>query len=133
MPGSFTRSSTRFPIRRACVEAGVRDLRGRLSLPEVAGALHRARAFVTVDNGLMHLATAVGAPTVALVGASPRRLWFLPLPSLHVIEPSNPCTRCEENRFRNADCLPPVHQCMLSIEPSRVIAELASLLGDQGA
>jgi hypothetical protein len=45
-----------------------------------------------------------------------------------VLEPAAPCGLCEENRFRNDDCLLPVHQCMLSIAPSRVIAELERLL-----
>src|SRR5439155_18127484 len=35
----------------ALIRAGVQDLRGRLSLPEAAGALTQAAAFVTVDNG----------------------------------------------------------------------------------
>ncbi len=113
------------------VAAGVRDLRGRLTLPEVAGALARARAFVTVDNGLMHLAGAVGTPTVAIFGASPRRLWAPPVPCVHVLEPNEPCPRCEENRFRNADCLLPVHQCLLSVIPDRVLERVAQLLATE--
>jgi ADP-heptose:LPS heptosyltransferase len=116
----------------ALVAVGVRDLRGTLSLPEVAGALRQAQAFVTIDSGLFHLAAAAGAPTIGLFGASPRRIWVPPLANVHVLEPSAPCTRCEENRFRNADCLLPVHQCMLTIEPDRVTARLAELLGPGG-
>jgi ADP-heptose:LPS heptosyltransferase len=116
-------------VDEALVAAGVRDLRGALSLPEVAGALQQARAFVTIDSGLFHLAAAAGAQTIGLFGASPRRIWVPPLANVHVLEPSAPCTRCEENRFRNADCLLPVHQCMLTIEPHRVIAALAGVLG----
>jgi ADP-heptose:LPS heptosyltransferase len=112
----------------ALITAGVQDLRGRLSLPEVAGALGRARALVSIDNGLMHLAAAVDAPAVALFGASPQRLWAPRSASVRVLEPSNPCSACEENRFRNADCLLPVHQCMLSVEPERVLAAVEELL-----
>lgn len=112
----------------ALVAHGVCDLRGRLPLPEVAGALARARAFVTVDNGLMHLAVAVGTPTVAIFGASPRRLWAPPAPCLRVLEPTDPCPRCEENRFRNGDCLLPIHQCLLSVSPARVFAEVERAL-----
>jgi heptosyltransferase III len=112
----------------ALIAAGVEDLRGRLTLPEVAGALQIARAFITVDNGLMHLAAAVNAPTMALFGASPQRLWAPPSPSVRILEPSAPCGACEENRFKNADCLLPVHQCLLSVEPGRVLAATQEML-----
>lgn len=104
----------------AVLKLGAADLRGTLTLPQVAGALRRARAFVTVDNGLMHLAAAVGTPTLALFGASPRRLWAPVSSSVQTLDPDQPCTLCEENRFRNQACLLPVHQCMLSVTPERV-------------
>ncbi|MBM2809879.1 MAG: heptosyltransferase family protein [Chloroflexi bacterium] len=110
------------------VAQGVADLRGSLTLPQVAGALASARVFVTVDNGLMHLAAAVGAPTFALFGASPQRIWAPRSPSVQILEPSNPCSLCEENRFRNADCLLPIHQCMQSVELARLIRDLSPLL-----
>lgn len=113
----------------AVLAAGVCDLRGQLALPEVAGALARARVFVTIDCGLLHLGAAARAPTIALFGASPRRLWAPPVLWVTILDPADPCTLCEENRFRNDACLLPVHQCMLSIPPSRVVAELQRLLG----
>jgi ADP-heptose:LPS heptosyltransferase len=112
----------------ALLRTGVADLRGRLSLPEVAGALRAARAFVTVDSGLLHLGIAVGAPTIGLFGASPVRLWAPPVAHATILHPSNPCSLCEENRFRNTHCLLPLHQCMLSVEPARVIATLQALV-----
>jgi len=124
-------SKTRYhagEIDTAVISAGALDLRGRLNLPQVAGALARVPAFVTVDNGLMHMAAAVGTPTVALFGGSPRRIWAPRVSSVQVLEPPEPCLLCEENRFRNADCLLPVHQCLPSITPERVHAQLARLL-----
>ncbi|MBZ8141415.1 hypothetical protein CLD22_16100 [Rubrivivax gelatinosus] len=44
------------------------NLAGRTSLAQAATVLRGARAVVTTDCGLMHLAGAVGAPTVALFG-----------------------------------------------------------------
>jgi ADP-heptose:LPS heptosyltransferase len=104
------------------------DLRGRFSLPQVAGALQRARACISVDNGIMHLAYSVGTPTIALFGASPWWVWTPPLPHLYLILPDEPCPRCYENRFRNAECLLPRHQCMLSVRPERVIQKLHTIL-----
>jgi heptosyltransferase III len=104
------------------------DLRGRYSLPAVAGALRRARACVSIDNGIMHLAAAVGTPTVAIFGGSPWRVWAPRVPTVRVLLPAEPCLRCEENRFRNDACLLPEHLCMLGVPPARVVAALAEAL-----
>jgi heptosyltransferase-3 len=106
------------------------DLRGRFSLPQVAGALARARACVSVDNGVMHIAYSVRTPTIALFGASPWMVWTPPVPHLHLVLPEEPCSKCYENRFRNAACLLPRHQCMLSVRPERVIERLQAVLCD---
>ncbi|MHB1006162.1 MAG: glycosyltransferase family 9 protein [Chloroflexota bacterium] len=115
-------------------QAPLIDLRGQLSLPQVAGALAKARACVTIDNGIMHLAGAVGVPTLALFGASAWRVWALPRPSLRVLLGTQRCMLCEENRFRNSGCLRDQHVCMDSLEPATVLAQLDALLADgQGA
>ncbi|MDE2007594.1 MAG: glycosyltransferase family 9 protein [Rhodospirillales bacterium] len=44
------------------------DLCGRLTLPEAAACLTRARLFIGNDSGLMHLAAAAGAPTIGIFG-----------------------------------------------------------------
>jgi ADP-heptose:LPS heptosyltransferase len=72
---------------RLVAEAGARDLRGAFSLPAVAGALARARAVCSLDNGIMHLACAVGAPTVALFRHGIHHLWAPPAPCLRVVTP----------------------------------------------
>jgi heptosyltransferase-3 len=106
------------------------DLRGRYSLPQVAGALARARACVTIDNGIMHLAAAVSCPTVAIFGGSPWRVWAPPVPTVRVLLPPDPCLLCEENRFRNDACLLPEHVCMLAVSPARVVAALQQALAE---
>lgn len=47
------------------------DLVGRIDPLEAAACLARCRLFVGNDSGLMHLAAAVGTPTVGLFGPSP--------------------------------------------------------------
>jgi ADP-heptose:LPS heptosyltransferase len=103
------------------------DLRGRLTLPEVAGALGVSRACVTIDNGIMHLACAVGTPTVALFGASPWGLWAPHVPTLHLALPTEPCTLCRDNRFLNDSCLRERQVCLESVVPDAVLAQLQSL------
>jgi ADP-heptose:LPS heptosyltransferase len=109
------------------------DLRGRFTLPQVAGALGAARACVTIDNGIMHLAAAVGTPTVAIFGGSPWRLWAPRSPRVEILLPAEPCLRCEENRFRNEACLLPEQVCMLSVRPNRVVAALEHALAAEPA
>jgi heptosyltransferase III len=65
------------------VERGlVQDLRGAFTLPQVAGALGECRLCLTLDNGILHLAAAVGAPTVGLFRFGIHRLWAPPVPSV---------------------------------------------------
>ena len=104
------------------------DLRGKMTLPQVAGALRQARACVTVDNGIMHLSAAVGTPTIAIFGASPWEVWAPRSPTAQIVLPAEPCPMCEDNRFRNEACLRPSHVCMLSIGPELVIERLRPLL-----
>jgi heptosyltransferase-1 len=63
------------------------DLRGRLSLPEVVGALERAKLVVTLDNGILHFAAASNRPTVGLFRRDISRLWAPPNPNLIVLTP----------------------------------------------
>ncbi|MGQ9517416.1 MAG: lipopolysaccharide heptosyltransferase II [Anaerolineae bacterium] len=54
--------------------AHVHNLAGKLSFDELGALLERSAVFVGNDTGAMHLATAVGTPTVAIFGPSdPRR------------------------------------------------------------
>ena len=110
----------------------LRDLRGRFTLPQVAGALRSARACVSVDNGIMHISYSVGTPTVAIFGASPWRVWAPRLPHLTVLLPDEPCDRCEERRFRDDECPRDRHVCMETVTPERVLAALEAFAPASG-
>ncbi len=64
------------------------DLRGSLTLPEVAGALIRSRVCVTLDSGILHVAGAVNTQTVGLYRYGYSTLWAPPFSSVFPIEPS---------------------------------------------
>ncbi len=112
-------------------ETALKDLRGTMTLPQVAGALQRAKACVTIDNGIMHLAIGVGTPTLALFGASPWRLWVPQSRHAHIVLPEVPCPLCQEHAFKNEHCLRPDHVCMESIRPETVANKLAALLSSR--
>lgn len=104
------------------------DLRGRLTLPQVAGALRRARACIAIDNGILHMSAAVGTPTIGLYGATPWVIWAPRVPHMRAMTPTIECRLCEEQRFQNEGCLLPEHRCMLSIRPERVMDALREAL-----
>ncbi len=58
------------------------DLRGAFTLPQVVGALAQARAVLTLDNGIMHLAASTPTPTTALFRHGIHRLWAPPSTTL---------------------------------------------------
>jgi ADP-heptose:LPS heptosyltransferase len=51
------------------------SLCGELSLGELAFALRAARLLITVDTGVLHLASAIGAPALALHGPTRAARW----------------------------------------------------------
>lgn len=111
------------------------DLRGKTSLVELAGALKLAKACISIDAGPLHIAAAVGCPTVALFGndndgdgASPLRLWAPRQAHVKLALSSFKCTLCKENRYQNKDCLIANHPCMTNLLPQEVIENLAKLL-----
>ena len=114
------------------------DLRGRTTLLELAGACRQTAAVVSVDAGPMHIAAAVGTPTLALVGndadgtgASPIRLWLPRTSNLSRTVSHHSCDQCASNRFRNDGCLIDGHPCMRDVEPEQVIDWLSNVPGLQ--
>jgi ADP-heptose:LPS heptosyltransferase len=69
------------------LDIGVQDLRGTFTLPQVVGALANTRAVLTIDNGILHLATAAGTHTVGLFRHGIHRLWAPPFDNLQVLTP----------------------------------------------
>ncbi len=65
----------------------VHDLRGKYKLPEVVGALARAKHVLTLDNGILHMAVSTGVPTVGLYRHGIHRLWAPPYENLTVLTP----------------------------------------------
>lgn len=83
------------------------DLTGKTSLTEAAAIMSGARAVVSNDSGLMHLAAYIGTPVIGLFGST-SPIWTRPLGkrslALHFPEPCAPCFEriC---RYRHYRCL----------------------------
>ena len=113
------------------------DLRGRTSLIQLAGACAKAKAVISVDAGPLHIAAAVGTPTLAIVGndqeavgASPLRLWLPRCENVSRTISEASCSACADNRFRNDECIVEGHPCMNSVYPKQVIEWLGLVMND---
>ncbi|GIX45198.1 MAG: glycosyltransferase family 9 protein [Candidatus Hydrogenedentota bacterium] len=94
----------------------------QLDLPSLAALLARVRVLITNDSGVMHMAAAVGTPTVAVFGSTD---WNVTAPwsrRARVVRQSPPCAPC----FLR-EC-PTDHACMQAISPELVATQALELI-----
>ena len=96
------------------------DLTGHTSLTALAGVLGLATRVLANDSGAMHLAAALGTPTVTVFG--PTREWATsPLGPHRILTHEVWCRPCMLR-----EC-PLDHRCMTGVPPERVIEALRDL------
>lgn len=136
---------------KACCEriasaCGATSLAGQLSLGQTGALLRQARLFVGPDTAVTHMAAATGIPTVALFGPTNPVKWG-PWPA-EWPKLESPWQRVGSARQGNvsllqgvADCVPchregceqneaGFSRCLQEIPTTRVLAAVASLLGE---
>ncbi|MGH2457449.1 MAG: glycosyltransferase family 9 protein [Chloroflexota bacterium] len=103
-------------------------LAGVTSLGELAAVLERCQLALGPDSGPLHLAVAVGTPTIHLFGpADPRRFGPYGDRTRHrVIRSAWPCCPCDRLDFPSGELA--VHQCMAEITTEQVVEVAANLL-----
>jgi len=101
------------------------NLGGQTSLRELAALYKRAKIVVTTDSGPMHLAAAVGTPTVALFGPTDPVRTGPYGPGHRVIRTGINCSPC----FRKK-C--PQPRCMTEISVEEVFNAVRRILGETG-
>ncbi len=100
----------------------VQDLTGKTSLTEVAAIMASARAVISNDSGLMHLAAYIGTPVIGLFGST-SPVWTHPIGkksiALNVPEPCAPCfdKTCRYQHYR----------CLENITPKTVAEAMEKL------
>jgi len=118
--------------RIAAASPGAVSVAGGLDVLASCGVLARCLAVASGDTGVMHLATAVGSPVVALFGPTSRGLGFFPCsPTATVIERDLPCRPCSTHG--GATCPLGHHDCLQGITVDEVASALARAVGDSGA
>lgn len=107
-------------IRASGVEA--RNLAGSTTLDEFIRAAARCMLFLTNDSGAMHIAAALGVPTVAVFGSTDPEATS-PLGSrVRLVREPVECSPCLLR-----EC-PIDHRCMTRVSPERVVEEALDLL-----
>lgn len=99
---------------------------GRFGLQGTGALLSRSTALVSGDTGVMHMATAVGTPVVALFGPTVEAFGFFPYRArARVLERDLPCRPC--SRMGGPACPLGHHDCLRGILPDAVLAALDAL------
>jgi len=105
----------------------VASLAGQLGLQETGAVIRRSEVLISGDTGVMHMATGVGTPVVALFGPTVRQLGFFPYRSpSRVVELSLPCRPCSAHGTRS--CPLGHHDCLRQVTPDLVYPALAEAL-----
>lgn len=112
---------------RPSTRARTIDLTGRLSLAELGALTARARAFAGVDSAPMHIAAAVGTPTLALFGPSSEAAWGpWRVAQRVIVSTAFPCRPCGLDGCGGGK----VSECLTTLPVERVHQALASLIDE---
>jgi ADP-heptose:LPS heptosyltransferase len=113
--------------RVAAAVPGARSVAGALSLDGLVALLARARALVSNDTGPVHLASALGVPTLALYGPNTPTLYGPLAPGSRAFYRGLACSPClKASSWRSSRCR--IFACMSSIPTGEVTAALGALL-----
>ena len=100
---------------------------GEFTLQETGACLAHAKVLVSGDTGVMHMATGVGTPVVALFGPTVRAFGFFPYHArATVLAQDLPCRPC--STMGTARCPLGHHRCLVDLLPAQVAAAVERLV-----
>lgn len=102
---------------------------GQTTLGQLAALLAESDLVIGADSGPLHLAVAVGTPTIHLFGPADPALFgpWSERPAEHVVIRANsPCAPCNRLDFLPEEL--PRHRCMETISPAEVLQAAEALL-----
>jgi ADP-heptose:LPS heptosyltransferase len=114
------------PLEEGLSGLGFVSAKGQ-DIVQTAGVLARMDLYIGIDCGITHLAALVGAPTIAIYGATRPQLWGPIGPRVHVLVGS-----------RNLDCCMQDHPrvceggCMEEVSVATVLAAAEDVIGRDG-
>lgn len=103
------------------IHGDIIDITGCTSLKDLAAVAQRCHLFVTGDTGPLHIAAAVGTPTLSLFGPTDPQV-YAPLGAQHTaLQSTAACRRCHKRKCKNFHCMDQIH-------PSQVYQEALKML-----
>jgi heptosyltransferase-2 len=97
---------------------------GQFGLQGTGALIQRSAALISGDTGVMHMATGVGTPVVALFGPTVKPFGFFPYAAAaRVLELDLSCRPCSSKG--GPRCPLGHHRCLVDIDPERVLAALS--------
>lgn len=102
---------------------------GKLSLKETAALISLCDLFISGDSGPLHMADAVGAKTIALMGSTHPRSSSAYSKNGTFIEPTISCRYCGQRKCKMLGEGEKFTPCMCSIKPEKVMEVADSILG----
>ncbi|MBI3324790.1 MAG: glycosyltransferase family 9 protein, partial [Candidatus Omnitrophica bacterium] len=100
---------------------------GNTRLMELACVIRRCQVFVTIDSAPLHVAAAMGTPTIALFGPTDPARHAPVSPAVRVIKKTLPCSPCYSTWCRTI-----THACMNRIQADEVASVVGELLQASG-
>ncbi len=106
----------------SAIQVPVKNFAGETSLAEFIELAAGCRVYLTNDSGAMHIASALGVPTVAIFGATDDATTGPTGPLARVVREPVECSPCLKR-----EC-PIDHRCMTRVDAARVAETALSLL-----
>lgn len=103
------------------------DLSGQLNLKQLAALTGRAKLFVGVDSAPMHIAAAMGTPTVVLFGPSGDKEWGPWMVRHRTVTSNHTCRPCGHDGCGGGK----VSDCLVEISVEQVLAAIAEVMRDE--
>jgi ADP-heptose:LPS heptosyltransferase len=129
LPVLISGTSADVPIADAIAAgSGAISIAGRLGIGAFGALARRARAFVGITTGTMHVAAAVGCPTVGIFPFQsdfPER-WAPAGPKTAIVRPSYPCHKGDTKEYCGD------YACIANLDVPNIVAETERLLASRG-
>jgi len=116
--GTAAEAARAAKIQQACGQDSL-NLAGKTSLALYAAVLKRSRLFIGMDSAGLHIAAAVGIPTVSLFGPSSPQSWAPRQGAGHVVvQKAWPCVPCREKGCQGTG----ISRCLDELSLAKVMA-----------
>ncbi len=113
-------------VKKLANSEGVLNLAGKTSVGELVHLIKGARLVVANDSAPIHIAEAVGTPSVAVYCATSSKYGFFPRSGIFLEPKGLKCHPCKPNP---KVCKTGTEECRRAVKPEEVLRAISNLLG----